>query len=345
MFSRLLGNYSGKEFLRPLMANGRVPNALLFAGIDGVGKKQFALELAKSFLCKAPKNMEACGECAQCLRAERFVLPKSDDKDAHKKIVFSEHADVGMVVPYNRNILVGAIRELEKEAYFQPYEAAARFFIIDDADKMNDAASNALLKTLEEPAITSHIILISSRPDSLLQTIRSRCQTILFAPVETAQIRGFLRNDKGFSDEDADLAAKLSAGSIGRALDTDVEKFRNQRDSMLRVLQNLLAKSDRAALLQSAEEMTDAKNKDSYETSLEILLTLIRDVWTLRLSGGEEKVINSDIAPQLKQLAEKAETQNLSAWIDEIEILHESFAVNINRKIATDALFMQMAAN
>ncbi len=345
MFSKLIGNESIKESLRHLLANGRVPNALLFAGIDGIGKKQFALELAKSFLCNAPKNMEACGECAPCTRAERFVPPKSDDRDAHKKIIFSEHADVGMVIPYNRNILVDAIRELEKEAYFRPYEADVRFFLIDDADKMTDEASNALLKTLEEPALTSHIILISSRPDSLLQTIRSRCQTIRFAPVETVQIRGFLRNDKSFSDEDANLAAKLSDGSIGRALAMDVETFRDRRDSMIRVLQNLIARTDRAALLRSAEEMSDAKNKDAYETSLEILLTLIRDVWTLRLGGAEEKVVNSDLASQLKRLAENAQTHMLSVWMSEIELLREGFSVNINRKIATDALFMRMTAN
>jgi len=344
MFSKLIGNERVKDFFRRILAAERVPNALLFAGTDGIGKKEFALELAKSLLCRAPKSLEACGECPACARAARFVLPKADDKDSHKKIIFSEHADVGMIVPYNRNILVDAIRELAKESYFRPYEANARFFIVDDADKMNDAASNALLKTLEEPAPASHIILISSRPDSLLQTIRSRCQTIRFAPIETDQIRGFLRHVENFSDEDAELAAKLSAGSIGRSLATDVEKFRGHRDSMIAVLRNLLVRNDRATLLQSAEEMNDLKNKDSYENNLEILLTLIRDVWTLRLGDDADNIINSDLAPELRQLAENATTNMLSAWMGEIELLRESFVVNINRKIATDGLFMRMAA-
>ncbi len=157
MFDKLIGNNHIKEILRRLLVSRRVPNALLFAGEDGVGKKQFALELAKSFVCLNPKTSEACDVCAACRRADNFTFPKSDDKDAFKRVIFSDHSDIGLVVPYNKNILVDAIRALESEAFFRPFEAAARFFIINDSDKMNDSASNALLKTLEEPAPTSHI--------------------------------------------------------------------------------------------------------------------------------------------------------------------------------------------
>ena len=98
----------------------------------------------------------------------------------------------GLLIPFNKNILVDAVRDLEREAYFRPFEAPARVFIIEDADKMNDAASNALLKTLEEPASTSYIFLISSRPDSMLQTIQSRCQVIRFACLEAREIEEYL---------------------------------------------------------------------------------------------------------------------------------------------------------
>ncbi len=344
MFCQLAGNDRVKETLRRLLKAGRVPNSLLFAGADGVGKRQFALEIAKAFVCHSPIDLEGCGACPACRRVSVFNIPKPDKKDDYKQVFFSDHADVGIVVPYNKNILVDAIRDLEKEAYFRPYEAKARFFIIDDADKMNDAASNALLKTLEEPASTSHIILISSRPDSLLQTIRSRCQTIRFAPVETEKIEEVLLNTNKFSINDSKLAAKLSDGSIRKALSMDVVKFREQRERMLFVLQSLLIRRDRASLLQTAEQMNDSKNKDSYEDNLSILLSLIRDVWTISLSRTDDNIVNADIASSLHKLAEDAEPQKLSSWMAEIELLRESFAVNINRKVATDALFMEMAA-
>lgn len=326
-----------------MLEKERVPRSLLFAGSEGVGKRQFALELAKSFVCLDKQNSEACDRCAACRRADNFNFPKSDDRDAHKEVVFSEFPDIGLVIPYNKNILVDAIRNLEKEANFRPYEAKARFFIIDDADKMNDAASNALLKTLEEPAATTHIFLVSSRPDSLLQTIRSRCQTIRFAPVDASEIEKKILDSEKFSPVDAELVARLSAGSIGRALDFDLEKFRRRRETMLGVLQSLAGKSDHVALLKTGEEMNDAKNKDDYELYLETLQTLIHDVWALAHGAGEKTLVNVDLKAMLQTLAVNSEGPRLARWLGEIEILRETLAVNVNRKIATDALFAGMA--
>jgi len=343
MFDNLLGNQHIKEVLRRMLEKQRVPHSLLFAGIEGVGKKHFALELAKSFVCLNPVNFQACDACAACRRADNFNFPKTDDREAHKEVIFSEFPDIGLVIPYNKNILVDAIRDLEKEANYRPYEAKARFFIIDDADKMNDAASNALLKTLEEPSATSHIFLISSRPDSLLQTIRSRCQTIRFAPVEAKEIEKEILKTQKFSPVDAELVARLSSGSIGRALDFDLEKFRAKRETMLGVLQSLNGKPNHLSLLKIGEEMNDAKNKDDYEFYLETLQTLIHDVWILRHAGSEKTLVNTDLKAQLARFAETSESRRLAKWLAEIENLRETLAVNVNRKIATDALFVQMA--
>ncbi len=351
MFDKLVGNNHIKTVLRRLLVSKRVPNSLLFVGEDGIGKKHFALELAKAFVCQDPKNSEACDVCVACRRADKFNIPpvnentKVDDKlkDEFKKVFFSENNDVGIVAALKKNILIDAIRNLEVEAFSRPDKATARFFIIDDADKMNEPASNALLKTLEEPAATSHIFLITSRPDALLPTIRSRCQTVRFAPIAAHNIENYLLKTKRFSPDDAALLAKLSNGKLGHALETDLGKFREQRDVMLKVLDSILIKENRAELLRVAEEMNDAKNKDNYETSLEILQTLIHDVWTLKNNANEEILVNVDLVSDLKKLAASAESKRLSAWLLEIENLREGLAVNLNRKIATDALFMQMA--
>ncbi len=343
MFEKFIGNNLIKENLKRLIEHKRVPHSLLFAGAEGIGKKQFAMEIAKAFVCQNPKMSEACDICSACRRADKFVFPKSEDKDGFKRVIFSEHSDVGLVIPFNKNILVDAIRELETEANFRPFEAEARFFLIDEADKMNESASNALLKTLEEPAPTTYLFLITSRPDALLPTIRSRCQTVRFAPIEAKQIESYLLSTKKFSPVDAELLSKLSKGSVGHALNTDLEKFRGQRETMLRVLESLLITKDRAALLRVAEEMNDPKIKDEYETRLEILQTLIHDIWLLRLGGAKENLVNIDILQDLKKLSARAHHKILPMWLTEIETLRERLNVNINRKIATDALFMQMA--
>lgn len=344
MFNKLIGNDRIKETLKRLIESNRVPNALLFAGEEGIGKKLFALELAKAFICQNSQTVEACDSCNACRRAEVFNLPRSSDKDENEKIFFSEHADIGLIRPAGKFITVKQIRDVETEANFRPFEASARFFLIDNADRMNDAAANALLKTLEEPPAGSHIFLITSRPMSLLPTIRSRCQTLRFAPVDAKEIENYLLKTQKFSPDDAELVARLSRGSLGYALEIDLEKFRAQRETMHKVLESLLMRKDRAALLKTAEEMNDAKNKDLYENFLEILETLIHDVWSLRLGASEETIVNVDIKTQLQRLAEKSDSRKLAGWLSEIENLRENFAVNINRKIATDALFMQMAS-
>ena len=344
MFDKLIGNKNIKEILKRLIKSERVPRSLLFTGEDGVGKKQFALEIAKAAVCQNLQNFEACGECQNCKRTANFNFPKDDDRDAFKEIIFSEHSDIGTVIPYKTGILVDAIRDLEKEANFRPFQAKSRFFLVDDADKMNDSASNALLKTLEEPPETSFIFLITSRPDALLPTILSRCQNIRFAPIDKKEIENFLLETKKYSPDDAELLANLSGGSIGRALKTDLEKFRDGRNQMMQVLESLLLRENRAALLQTAEKLNDAKLKDEYENRLGILQTLIHDIWTIRLGKSEENLTNTDLIFSLKKFAENADENNLSKWLGEIETLREQLALNLNRKIAADALFTQMAA-
>lgn len=344
MFDKLIGNNHLKEIFKRLISADRVPHSLLLVGEEGVGKRAFALELAKAFVCQNRQSGEACDVCGACRRADKFQFPKPDDKSDFEKVIFSEHPDIGLILPYHRNILVQSVRSLETEANFRPFESAARFFIVDNADKMNEESSNALLKTLEEPPATTYIFLVTARPDSLLQTIRSRCQIVRFAPVETKQIEGYLEGTKHYTIEDAELLSKFAHGSIGRALRLDLGKFREQRETILNVLENLLVNQNRSALLKIAEEINDAKNKDYYENYLEILQTLIHDIWQLRLGESEEKIVNVDLKNKLSHLAQTADSQRLAIWLKEIETLRENLTVNLNRKIATDALFMKMAA-
>lgn len=330
-----------------MIANRRIPNAFIFAGDAGIGKSLFALELAKAILCLNPQRGEACDGCAPCLRAVKFAaLPTndSDHKDEFKKVFWSEHADVGKIVPYKNGILVDAIRDLTEQANLTPYEGKARFFLIENAEKLSSGqgeAANALLKTLEEPPATTHLFLITERPDFLLQTIRSRCQIVRFAPLPTEEIEKYLLQTKKVSPNDAKLISRLSRGSLGNALRLNLETYKTQREMMLNVLDAVTVSKDRARLLKIAEELTDAKLKDEYEPRLEVLENLIHDVWTLRL--GAPDLINADLQVKLSKFADATESRRAQNWLEEIEILREQFAVNINRKIATDALFLKMA--
>jgi hypothetical protein len=102
---------------------------------------------------------------------------------------------------------------------------------------------------------------------------------------------------------------------------------------------------DRSRLLRAAEELTDAKRKDEYEPRLEVLEMLIRDVWQLALGASVEQTVNEDLRRELMQISERVTNARASAWLMRLETLRSQFLVNINRKVATDALFLAMAEN
>jgi DNA polymerase-3 subunit delta' len=345
MFSHLIGNEDAKDTLRRLLTSGRVPGSLLFTGQDGVGKKLFALELAKALNCRNRAGVEACDECSSCVRiANSSFQPFSDPSDNRERMIWSEHGDVAMVRPYLHIIRVKPVRELEREANFRPFEGAARVFIIEDAEYMNDQAANALLKTLEEPPPTTNLILTTTNPSALLATIRSRCQVIRFAPVSAAEIEKFLMKQKELSANDAGLLAHTSQGSIGRACDADVDGYRERRNEMLAILRALTITGNRVHLLRSAERLAAARDRADYEESLNILENLIRDAWTLALGGSKETIANIDIQNDLEKIAAELRTERASSWLSTIEELRGTLEVNINRKIASDGLVLKMAA-
>ena len=344
MFSNLIGNEEVKETLRRLLSAGRMPGSLLFTGEAGVGKKLFALELAKALNCRNRQGVEACDECSSCKRINRSTFPPYNDDDEDKeRLIWSEHTDVAMARPYKQIIRIPVIRELEREANFRPFEGVARVFIVEDADFMNDSAANSLLKTLEEPEPTTRLILTTTNPTALPATIRSRCQTIQFAPIAAAEIEDFLINHKGVGKKDAQLLARTSRGSLGRACQTDVDIYRDRREAMLHVLKTITVTGDRAELLRSAEGLAAAKDRDEYEQLLDVLEALIRDAWALSLGRPAETIVNADVLRELQQIADEMRSSQAASWLSQIEELRGTLEVNINRKVASDALLMSMA--
>jgi DNA polymerase-3 subunit delta' len=250
-----------------------------------------------------------------------------------------------MVRPHKQIIRVKPMRELEREANFRPFEGAVRVFIVEDADLMNEAASNALLKTLEEPPPGSHLILTTTNPTALLATIRSRCQVIRFAPIASEEVEKFLIEQNNLSSEDARLLACTAQGSIGRALAGDVETYRDRRDMMLGVLRALTLTHDRVDLLHAAEDLAAAKDRQEYEQRLDVLEILIRDAWALVLGRPTGTIVNGDLLASLQEIAAEMRSAQAGAWLKQIEEVRGTLEVNINRRIASDALFMSMTGS
>ena len=345
MFDRIAGNTRVKEILKRMLDSGRLPGALLFAGEEGVGKKLFALEIARALNCRTPRGNEACGECSACVRIGKINYPERDDADEWNQILWTDYPDVGLVIAPRRVLRVEQMRQIEKEANFRPYEGKARVFLIDEADKLNDASANALLKVLEEPPRTSHLILITARPAMLLPTILSRCQMIRFAPLTPDEIEQHLIANKLVDSKTARIRARAAGGSMGRALANDLATFTAQRKAMLKVLNALVVSNNRAELLRSAEQLNEAQYKDEFEERLDVLETLIRDAWMLSLGVKSSQLVNEDLLSELQPISEEIDPVRAGNWILQIEDLREQLIVNINRKVTTDALFLTMAGD
>ncbi len=344
MLNQVIGNERVKKLLRRMLESGRLPGAMLFTGEDGIGKKLLALEIARALNCRAPQGVEGCGTCPACKRISNFNYPQSAEVEDLKKIIWTDHPDVGMVVAPKRLLMVDQMRYIEREANYRPFEGKARVFLIEDADKLNDPSANALLKVLEEPPETAQIILLTSRPAMLLPTIRSRCQVIRFSPLAASEIESYLTQHKIASGKEAQLRARVARGSLGRALADDFDSFADQRKAMMAVLEALTLSDDRVQLLRSAEELNEARYKEEFELRLDILEALIRDAWILSLDAPGETIVNLDLLPQLQKVARQLGPGRAERWISQIEEMREQLVVNINRKAATDALFLTMAA-
>jgi DNA polymerase III subunit delta' len=316
-FERLIGN-----------ARDRLPHALLFAGPEGVGKRTFALALARAATCLEPRGGDACGACPSCVRAAA-----------------GEHPDVRVVVPDGAFIKIAQVRELAREAVSRPYEGRRSVMVIDDAHRLREEAANALLKTLEEPAPTTLIVLVTDRPYALLETVRSRCQTLRFSTLSPDEIEAFLAANYKRPAEETRLLARISSGRIGKALATDLSVYRERRKDMLGLVEVLAGDRDRVRLLKAAQYMADVarKEKSEFDARLEVFTSLCRDVYGLTLGEPPESVANADVVLRLQEVASRVEPARVARWAEAVDLLKRRMRQNVNRQIALEAIFVDLA--
>jgi DNA polymerase III subunit delta' len=233
--STLRGQPTALATLRRGLAAGRVHHALLFDGPGGVGKTLAAFGLAQALVCdrRAAGVADACGLCRACVRA----VPRGEAKTTlHPDVTVIERglydpALINRRTPETQEISIDQIRTLVlARAAFPPHEGRAKVFVIKRAEELSHAAANALLKTLEEPGSGTHFVLLSSAPDSLLPTIRSRTLRIRFGALPDDTVADLLV-ERGIDRAQANTTAALAGGSMSTALalgDADANALREQ---------------------------------------------------------------------------------------------------------------------
>lgn len=281
------------DVLKRLLEAGRLPHAMLFVGPKDAGELPMAREIAKSLFCASPKNADSCDECANCRRVEQ-----------------NTHPDFVLIAPEEgaASIKVEAVREVIARANLKPFEAPCKFFVIDQAELMNEVAQNAFLKTLEEPQGRTYFVLITQAPDKLLNTIRSRCQTHYFVAA----------SNSAEADEEVRAAAK------------EVTDF---------LVYDLPAKKSAFA----APDLSKL-DRESLKKVLDELILYFRDILLVQNECGE-LLSDARYLPEKQRLAKSFAPDALVERIEFISRMKEKLQEMANAKIVTALFWEEMEQN
>lgn len=280
------------ETLRSALRTGAIHHAWLFAGPEGVGKELTAAAFAQALTCPVKPN-EGCGECASCRRIAHRNHP-----DVLWLMPEAEQVSRGLAgrsdftgTP-SREIKVEQIRSLLERLSLRGLESDRKVAIVASAQEMNDKAQNAFLKTLEEPRPGTTLILISSAPDSLLGTIRSRCSRLNFGPLPKDFIAQRLQQERKLDPATASLVAVMAGGSLSRALEMDLEGLAHRKEIIAQFEE---ISFDKVGSMLGFAEVFSA-SRDDAEHALRILDVWTRDLAVLRAGGDVSALANADLA-------------------------------------------------
>jgi DNA polymerase-3 subunit delta' len=361
-FSEFLGNEKVVSALRGAFRSSRVPHALLFTGPRGVGKYTLARMFSQAANCERLTD-DFCGECPTCLQISQLANPRKlieqglaergDSADAatveRVPLILQTHPDVWAMVPdpvrlkspVARPMLrIGQLRAVRRAAYFQP-AGRRRVFILDGAETMRSDVANVFLKILEEPPGSATLILTAPSPFSLLPTILSRCMQFHFAPLPVAEVEAILGAHSDRKPAEIRLAAELSEGSPGIALELDVEDAVEKRKTALRILERAARGQGFAQLF--ADTSALAKDRESsFEELLAVFYGLLSDLLELNAGIRSPRLRNPHLSRELESLAGSVSSEWISRAITGMDRLAGGVRRNLNRQLGLDSLALSL---
>ncbi|GMU22487.1 MAG: hypothetical protein AMXMBFR13_25730 [Phycisphaerae bacterium] len=372
-----------QRIIQQALASARMPHAYLFAGPEGVGKEMLAVGLAQTLLCASPVQTQtspgssghspasfaagditaaadACGDCQDCQLVQAGTHP---DLYLIFRQLNRQHPDSTIRKRLALTFNVEVIRHFVIDrAGHRPSRGRAKVFIIREAERMNDAAQNSLLKTLEEPPPDTFIILLTSAVDAMLQTTRSRCQLVRFGllPVDfvAEQIRALCPEA---APEAVAFAARHAGGSLGQALreiDDDiytvkrawgqrlVEVLRTGSGGSPHALAGPLEADARALGKFITDRDPDVSDTDAARAGIQTLLSLLGSFYLdalRRSTGADLPPFNPDQAETVNWLAGEHGSERLAVAIRELARAESTIGRNANIALALETLFIQLA--
>jgi len=318
-FKDVVGNSGVKKILRLALERGRTPNSLLFAGPEGVGKPDMALTLAKALNCQT-LTADSCDECPSC---------RAIDRDAHP--------DVMRMSVEVQKVKVGQTELVKQMAFLRPMTGKKRVFIIDDAKDMSAEAANSLLKVLEEPPSFTHVVLLTDSPHLLLPTIRSRCQTLTFAPIGREEIEEIL-GGRGFSPEQARILALLVDGNLERAQELDWADVQSLKEEAWELFESLDSTERSSRFLERFGTVAKAVQEE-FGGVLEVFASFARDILLLGEGGDPALLLNPDFEARLREASPAWNPRRLLGLLGELDLLLVELDKNMNKSLLATTFF------
>ncbi len=370
----VIGQEKAVNILLRTIQRGRIPSSYLFTGESGIGKKFTAINFAKALNCLSEEHRAKSKEIYN--NPDNPPSPPFSkggmggfEKDSHrgfdccdecsscKKIDAGVHPDFLFIEPESGQIRIEEIRAIDGMLSLKPFEGKWKVVIVDEANTMNSFAANAFLKTLEEPPGDSLIILISSNPDRLPDTIRSRCSRLNFTPLSNEACRKVIQKVR--SQQSNPSTPPLSPltkggqergkGRHGGISQKTTTKKPETNDSLLSTLVRLsmgrpgLATStdlfeERAWFLELLQEMLKAEkdgwtSREEMERWFDLILLVLRDAAVMQITQDEKTLINLDLKDHIKKFSSSMDLKVIINNYQKLNTLKGYLNFNLNRSL------------
>jgi DNA polymerase-3 subunit delta' len=337
MFEGFWGNRALADSLEQMLESGRIPQTILLAGPEGVGKATLARRFAARLLGGAESiekdDLSRAGNLDIVAEREKWPAEKRNEDP----LLFASYPDFVTFAPDGplRQISIPQMRLLKERAQFRPLKGDRRVFLIDQIDRAGEQAANSLLKTLEEPPDHLILFLTAANPYDLLPTIRSRSIWMHLAPLGDEEMRQFVASRQL---DDVERRIALAQGSPGLAVSLDLETYDRRRAAMLTLLEVASGGAPFAAWVKYAE--SPASRQEKLEPLLRALYSLLDDL--LLLQQGASGIRNADLRQPLAALAGRVGFLWLRKAVAKVDELADLVRRNIQKSIALDALVLEL---
>ena len=323
-FTEIVGHEQIKEHMQAAIRDKKPFHAYLFQGEEGVGKEALARTFAAGLQCQSESADKPCKECVSCRQMESGNQP-----------------DVIWVTREKASLGVDEIREqLCNTMDIKPFSSPYKNYLVPEAEKMTEAAQNALLKTIEEPPEYGIVILMTSNISALLPTIQSRCLTMEFRPLSTAVVESYVKEHCQVPDYQARASAAFAQGNLGKAMRyAKSEDFIERKDHIISLLRHV-EQMDLSEMLAVIKDL--GTRKDEVRDYIDLMVLWYRDVLLFKATKDINQLLFQDEASYISREASHRSYEKIEEILQAFEKAKVRLRANVNFDITMELMLLTL---